>query len=80
MKTVKHRPNWLTDNDWSHEKRLDWIKILMVFDSRDWSIYPYATGGKPDQKSWAIFCLSCFDTKKEATRAWQDFNNDLNTP
>lgn len=72
---MKH-PNWITENDWSDERRLHWLNILMAFDSRDWSVYPHAVGGAPDVKQWSIWCLVCSDTKGEAIEAWDGFVND----
>lgn len=71
-------PNWITENDWSYERRIYWINTLMVFDSRDWSVYPYAVSGAPDIKQWCIWCLATCDTKEEALKTFNDFMRDNN--
>ena len=65
-------PNWIEENDWSPEKRLDWANQIMVFSSRDWSINFYR-GDIPeshDFETWALYCLIASDTKEEALENW----------
>lgn len=68
-----HIPNWISENDWSAEKRLDWISRIMAFSPRDWSVKQKQTLGAPDPELWAIWCLACSDTKEEALESWWDF-------
>ena len=70
---IKRNPNWLEDNDWSNERRLYWLKQLMIFSSRDWSVHINACLGYPDLESWSIWCLVCYNTKEEAIRSWNSF-------
>ena len=69
-------PNWILENDWSLESRVDWAKQIMAFSSRDWSRQDYATPGNPDAEKWALYCLIMNTTKEEALRAWNGFCRD----
>ena len=71
-------PNWITENDWSLEQRMDFAKDIMVFSAQDWSTYPYATSGMPNDETWILWCLICCDTKAKATKAWKDFVTEQN--
>mgnify|MGYP003335750809 CR=1 FL=1 len=63
-------PNWISDNDWSDSSRLKWIREIMVYPLRDWSIFPYAIAGNKDLRTWAIYILATCDTKDEAINCW----------
>lgn len=73
---IKRNPNWLEDNDWSDKRRLDWLKQIMVFSSRDWSTHINTDPGYPDLKSWSMWCLVCCNTKEDAIRSWIGFCDD----
>jgi len=72
---VGHIPNWIKENDWKAESRLEWISTIMALSPRDWSI-THNIGDMPshyDAEKWAIWCLACCDTKNEALKTWCDF-------
>lgn len=67
-------PNWIKENDWSPEKRLDWARQIMAFSPRDWSIN-FSYGDIPeshDFEIWALYCLITSDTKEEALETWRN--------
>lgn len=66
-------PNWIKENDWTPESRLNWIRIIMTTSSRDWCYHTGADIKYPDAETWAIYLLSCCDTKDEAKELWEDF-------
>jgi hypothetical protein len=71
-------PNWISENDWSAKKRLEWANKIMAFSPRDWSIN-FNSGDKPespDSEIWALWCLITNDTKEEALEAWWGFCDD----
>ena len=68
-------PNWISENDWTPEKRLYWANTIMSFSSRDWSIkFNHGDIPKsPDAEVWKIWCLITQDTKRDALKCWQEF-------
>lgn len=74
-------PNWIEENDWSAEKRIDWAKQIMAFSSRDWSIN-FNRDDIPkshDPETWALWCLIVSGTKDEALESWWSFCDELHT-
>ena len=69
-------PNWIEENNWSSEKRLEWISVIMGFSSRDWAKHDFATQGTPDPEMWAIWILVNSDSKKDALETWYGYCDD----
>lgn len=63
-------PNWIGDNDWTPERRLDWLRQILAFSPRSWGQYPHATPGADDPETWAVWCLVMCETKEKALRHW----------
>jgi len=68
-------PNWISENAWSAENRLDWINQIMAFSPRCWSVVQPTDQKYYDAESWAIWCLACCDSKDAALEAWNNFCN-----
>lgn len=73
MGNQEHVPNWIAENDWSPERRIEWIGIIMALSSRDWSVKQKEPPGAPEPELWALYCLALSDTKEEAFELWQGF-------
>ena len=48
----------------------------MAFSAREWSRAEKSDGGYKDEETWAIWCLSCCDTKEKAIKCWNEFINE----
>lgn len=70
------RPNWIIGIGWDALSRLNKISEIMAFSSRDWSTYAIAIPNTPDPESFAIWILTCIETKEEALDAWWSFCED----
>ncbi|MCP4137530.1 MAG: hypothetical protein GY754_41570 [bacterium] len=63
-------PNWLKENDWTPEKRLEWAGKILANSPRDWRSNSGGVPGSPDPETWALWCLLCCDTKERARKEW----------
>jgi hypothetical protein len=63
-------PNWIAENDWSPEARIDWMRQIMAFSPRSWGEHPHAVPGAADPETWAVYCLVMCNTAKDALKKW----------
>jgi hypothetical protein len=66
--TRGYLPNWLKIN-WTAQERIKSIRIIMSLSPCDWSVSNSANGAE----TWAVWCLTCCETRNEAIESWFDF-------
>ena len=65
-------PNWIRENDWSLESRIKWMKNIMAFSPRDWTVN-VESPGCPEPELWVLWCLINCNSKELALEEWNIF-------
>lgn len=65
------KPNWIEENDWSPQDRIEWMQKIMAFSPRDWSVATGDERGAPDAEMWAIYLLTNADGETDAWESWK---------
>ena len=72
QQTFDERPNWIAENEFTAEDRLEWAQRIMAFSPRDWSMHD-AGARTDDPELWALYLVINAEDADDAWESWRAY-------